>query len=65
MIDRTMRDYESAATPRDKQALAMALDRLYGTWADMTGHERRAVSRGSKRRPSQTLSDLGEQPQDQ
>lgn len=52
MIDKTMHDYESAAAPRDKQALAMAIDRLFGTYAYMTGLERPGVSRGRKKKPT-------------
>lgn len=65
MIDKTLAQYANATQPRDQQALAMALDRLYGTWADLTGFERRGVSRGTKRRTSNPLSDLHESPPDQ
>lgn len=50
MIDETMADYRAAESPRDKQALAMALDRLYGTWADLTGFERRGIAKARKPR---------------
>ncbi len=55
LIDKTLKDYASAIQPRDRQCLATALDRLYQTYADMTGHERRAVSRGTKRRAALSL----------
>lgn len=39
-----------AREPRDVQALAMALDRLYGIWSLLTGHPRPGVRRDVKRR---------------
>jgi hypothetical protein len=50
MIDQTMKAYVEADLPRDKQALAMSLDRLFGTWALLTGHERPGVRRSAKPR---------------
>jgi hypothetical protein len=44
-IDSTVFDYAKAREPRDKQALAMALDRLLGSWALLTGHPRPGVRR--------------------
>lgn len=52
LIDKTLAQYAKSTDAKEQQALAMALDRLYGTWADMTGHERRAVGKNKKKKPA-------------
>lgn len=65
LIDLLLSEMASCEDSKAQQAKATALDKLYQTYADMTGIERRGVSRGTKRRPSQSLSDLPESPEDQ
>lgn len=48
LIGQTVAAFKIAEEPRDMQALAMALDRLYGTWSLLTGHERPGVRRPQK-----------------
>lgn len=65
LIAATLKEIKACTVAKDKQALAMTLDKLYGTWADLTGFERRGVSRGTKRKSNSNLSDLHETPVDQ
>lgn len=65
LIAATLTEIRACTVAKDKQALAMTLDKLYGTWADLTGFARRPVSRGTKRRSSASLSDVPESPNEQ
>lgn len=59
MIDRTTRNFLSTDDPREMQALAMALDRLLGSWSLLTGHPRpgvRRVTKDSNRSPGPAFS---------
>ena len=47
LIGQTITKFSKTRDPREMQALAMALDRLYGTWALLTGHERPGVRRSA------------------
>lgn len=62
MIDATTRKYNQAETAKDRQAEAMALDRLYGIWADLTGFERRGVSRGKRKARQDSGTGMLDQP---
>lgn len=69
LIDMTTDGFVRASTPRDQQCLAMALDRLLGSWSLLTGHPRpgvRRVARESSRPPGPTMAPLeqGEPPAD-
>jgi hypothetical protein len=51
-IDQTLAAYEKAKEPRDLQSLALALDKLWRTWALLTGHETPGIRRSKTRRDS-------------
>jgi hypothetical protein len=53
-IDSVTRKLSKATEPRDMQALAMALDRLYGIWSLLTGHPRPGVRKDKPKRSIQT-----------
>lgn len=53
LIDGILTQLATTDDAKEQQAKAMALDRLFGAYAYMTGLERPGVSRGSKRRSSQ------------
>lgn len=49
LIQKTIERFKESTEPRDMQALAMALDRLLGSWSLLTGHPRPGTARPSKR----------------
>lgn len=63
LIDRILKQLAQTEDAREQQAKAMALDRLYGTWADLTGFERRGVSRGKKRKAGIDSPAMVDQPE--
>ena len=65
LIDRLLAQLADCSDAKEQQAKSMALDRLFGAYAYMTGLERPGVSRGTKRRTVNPLSDLHESPPDQ
>lgn len=54
-IQQTLKAFESTNDPQDMQRLAMALDRLYNTWFNLTGHERPGVRKSVSRRQGQSI----------
>jgi len=65
LIDQVIKELAATSDAKEQQAKATALDRLYGTWADMTGHERRGVSKTRKRRAQDPRYDLQLEPVEQ
>lgn len=53
LIDKAITAFELADEPREMQALAQALDRLYQTWALLTGHEKPGIR---KTKPAKSRS---------
>lgn len=51
-IKATLAAYDEAETPRDMQYLALALDKLWRTWALLTGHETPGIRKSKTRRDS-------------